>query len=291
MTSDDTAEKASLMSTEDQELFDSAVSNEPVQDTPVEPVAAQPEPAAQARDDQGRFATSEPNDGAGQPAAQPSGEADHREPPPHRFREVSERARAAEARNAELERLLSQLSQPRQPEAPKPEQPAVDMWTDPDAWADQRVRSTVDPVMQQMHSVLMHNAELIASSVLGTDKVAAAKQWFSEAQSTGQITPEEARRINASPNPFEAAVKAQQRHQAISTVGDDLEAYNQKIIADYLAKQGGQPNAAPAQAGSGTIVKLPPSLNRSTSAASSNGAGAEDTSDSALFQQTTSRRR
>lgn len=279
------------MSTEDQELFNSAVSNEPVPDTPAEPLAAQPEPVAQTRDEHGRFAASETNDGAEQPAAQPTGEPDHREPPPHRFREVSERARAAEARNAELERLLSQLSQPRQPEAPKPEQPTVDMWTDPDAWADQRVRSTVDPVMQQMHSVLMHNAELIASSVLGADKVAAAKEWFKDATRNGSLTPEEASRINSSPNPFEAGVKAHQRHMAMSTVGDDIEAYNQKIIADYLTKQGGQPNAAPAQAAPGTIVRMPSSLNRSTSAASSNGAGAEDVSDGALFQQTTSRRR
>lgn len=284
------------MEPDDQELFNSAVSNEPVPATPAEPVAPQSEPAAQARDDQGRFAPSETNDGTGQPAAQPSGEAEHKEPPPHRFREVSERARAAEARSAELERLLSQLSQNKQPEAPKPEQPAPDVWEDPDAWADRHLKTSLDPISQQVGTLAETWSRRFAEREHGVEKVQAAYQALDAAINSGKLDGAKVKAdLAKSMDPYGDILGwhgRQAAETALSSVGNDIEAYNQKIISDYLAsqQQAGQSNAAPAQPNGGTIVKLPPNLNRMTSAASDNGA-VQDVDGMELFNSTISQRR
>lgn len=279
----------------DQELFDAVLEGKEPETAATAPEVGQPaEPTAEAtqpRDDSGRFAAKE------EPQPEAPAEAGKPEPaiPPHRLREEAEARRRLEADNAELRAQMKMLMErmPVQQAQPKPEQPVPDIFEAPDQWADHRIRSTVDPVMQQMHSVLMHNAELIASSVLGADKVAAAKEWFSQAQSNGQLTREDASRINASPNPFEAAVKAHQRHVAMSAVGDDISAYNQKVIADYLAaqKQAAQPAAQP-QGQDSTIVRMPkpPSnLNRVTSAAPSAPGTEPPVGDMELFEQLTAR--
>lgn len=281
------------MSTDDQALFDAVLEGKEPETVAAAPEVAQPaEQAAEAtqpRDDSGRFAAKD------EPQPEAPAEAGRPEPaiPPGRLREEAEARRRAEAEASELRAQMKMLMErmPVPQAQPKPEQPVPDIFEAPDQWADHRIRSTVDPVMQQMHSVLMHNAELIASSVLGADKVAAAKEWFKEAQSKGYLTPEEASRINASPNPFEAGVKAHQRYQAMSTVGDDINAYNQKVISDYLAsqKQAGQTAAAQPQGNGSTIVKLPSNLNRITSAASSAPGNEAPVGDHELFEQLTAR--
>lgn len=277
---------------EDQALFDAVLEGKEPETVAVAQEAEQAAEATQPRDDSGRFAAKDEP----QPEA-PAAEADKPEPaiPPGRLREEAEARRRAEAEASELRAQMKMLMErmPVPQVQPKPEQPVPDIFEAPDQWADHRIRSTVDPVMQQMHSVLMHNAELIASSVLGADKVAAAKEWFSQAQTNGQLSREDAARINASPNPFEAAVKAHKRHVAMAAVGEDIEAYNQKIIAEHLAaqKQAGQPDAQPQGQGS-TIVRMPkpPSnLTRITSAASSAPEAEPPVGDMELFEQLTAR--
>jgi hypothetical protein len=73
----------------------------------------------------------------------------------------------------------------------------------------------------------------------------------------------------------------------------DPEAFKQQIISEYLASQGQgqvQPQTAAAAQATGTVIKLPPNLNRMTSA-SSDASGSADVSDQELFHATTSRRR
>lgn len=276
---------------EDQALFDAVLEGKEPETVAVAQEAEQPAEqaadATQPRDDSGRFSAKE------EPQPEAPAEAGKPEPaiPPGRLREEAEARRRAEAEASELRAQMKMLMErmPVPQAQPKPEQPVPDIFEAPDQWADHRIRSTVDPVMQQMHSVLMHNAELIASSVLGADKVAAAKEWFSQAQSNGQLTREDASRINASPNPFEAAVKAHQRHVAMSAVGDDIEAYNQRIIAEHLAKMQPAQPAAAARTAPGTIVKLPSNLNRITSAAPSAPGAEPPVGDQELFEQLTAR--
>lgn len=280
----------------DQEVFDAVLAGrEPEQAAVTPEVEPQTEPtveATQPRDESGRFAAA-----AEEPKTEePAPEAGKPEPaiPPGRLREEAEARRRAEAEASELRAQMKMLMErmPVPQGQPKPEQPVPDIYEAPDQWADHRIRSTVDPVMQQMHSVLMHNAELVASSILGADKVAAAKEWFAEATRTGALSVEEAGRINSSPNPFEAGVKAHQRHLAMSAVGEDINAYNQKIIAEYVASQ--NKAATPAQAqpqGGGTIVKLPSNLTRVTSAAPSAPGSEPPVGDGELFEQLTSHRR
>lgn len=274
----------------DQELFDAALSNEPTQEIPAEPaVQSEAQPAAVARDEHGRFAPNSAAVEGEQQATQPqAGQPAKPDPaiPPARLREEAEARRRAETRVAELERLLMQPAQ-RQPEPAQPA-PAPDIWENPDAWADHRVRSTVDPVMQQMQTVLMHNARLVANSIHGQDKISAAEQAFNEAAKQGALDPSEYQRVQNDPNPFDAAVRWHERHSLLSEIGNDPKAYEQRIIERYLASQN-QPQAGAPQGGS--VVRLPPSLNRATSAASNNAAGNGDVSDAALFAQTTSARR
>lgn len=277
------------MSTSDQELFDAAISGaEPPAPAPAEPVETTAE-VTQPRDDAGRFAAKDEE----QPAPVEPPEQTERPGfvPSHRLKEEADRARRVESENAELRKLLLQMNQPRQPETVKPEQPVPDIFEAPDQWADHRIKATVDPVMQQMRTVLMHNAKLVASSIHGADKITAAEAAFNEAAQRGAVDPADYQRVQNDPNPFDAAVRWYERQSLLSEIGADPQAYRQKIIADYLASQGGgQPNTAPAQAAGGTVVKLPPSVNRMTSAASDRGP-AQDVGDMELFNATTSRRR
>jgi hypothetical protein len=292
--SDDTAKGSKPMGEPtDQELFESAIANEPVQEVSAEP-AVQPEAAPEvARDEQGRFAPREAaEDKAEEPAAATEPEKQDGRVPSGLLREEKENRRRLEAELAELRgqmKAFQQFQQPR-PAEPAP-QPPVDVWSDPDAWAEQRVKSTVDPVMQQMRTVLMHNAKLVASSIHGADKIGVAEQAFNEAAQRGAIDPVEYQRVQNDPNPFDAAVRWHERQTLLSEIGDDRQAYERKIIEKYLASQNQQPAPAAQPQAPGSVVRLPPSLNRATSAASPNGAGADAVSDAALFNSITARRR
>jgi hypothetical protein len=285
------------MDPDDQELFNSAVSNEPAEATPPEPVvpSTAPEPAAQARDESGRFAASETNDSAeAAPAEQPG----KPEPaiPPARLREEAEARRRAEADNAELRSQLRMLMErvpaPQAQPAAEPVDPVTALFENPDQWVGQHL-GTVQNEVQQTREFYSRR---FAEQQHGADKVQAAYQALDTAINSGKIDGAQVKATLAkSMDPYGDIMAwhgRQAAETALSSVGNDLEAYNQKIIADYLAsqQQAGQSNTAPAQAGSGTIVKLPPNLNRMTSAASDNGA-TQDIDGQELFNSTISQRR
>lgn len=286
------------MSTDDQALFDATLEGkEPETAAVASGVEQTAQPTAeptQARDESGRFAAKDETQ-----SEEPALEAAKPEPsiPPGRLREEAEARRRAEAEASELRAQMKMLMErmPVPQDQPKPEQTVPDIFEAPDQWADHRIRSTVDPVMQQMHSVLMHNAKLVASSIHGADKINAAEQAFNEAVKRGDIDPVEHSRIQNNPNPFDAAVKWHERQSLLSEIGTDRSAFEQKIIERFLsdpanrAKVMQQAAPAPAQAGS-TIVKLPSSLSRVTSAAPSAPGAEPPVADGELFEQLTGRR-
>jgi len=271
----------------EQDLFDGATSNEPMQESPVE---ATPEPETKpaiARDEAGRFAERQIEDEgqAGDPA---TAGTEPKEPPPHRFREVSERARAAEARAAELERLLIQATQARQPEAKAEPAPKPEFWENPDDW----VGNQLNPVKTEVQQTREFFSRKLAEQAHGAEKVDTAYKALDEAIRSGQMDRNAVlAHLQRSMDPFGDIMKWHGEHSIRSEIGNDPEAYKQKIIAEYQAsQQAGQSTTASRQAASGTVVKLPPNLNRMTSAAST-AAGGDQESDQELFQATTSRRR
>jgi hypothetical protein len=274
----------------DEALFDSAMNDAPAQEAPAAVVEQQPEEPAVARDDKGRFAAKQAEEQeALQQQAQPGGE--RKEPPEFRFREVSEakrqaeeRASAMEAQNRALMAMLQQFQpQQREPEAPK----APEIWDNPDEWGSHKFKEIVTPELQQLRQMIDGNSRLIAAQLHTPDAVEAAAAAFKQAVEAKTLHPAEFQQVMGSANRYDAAVKWHAKASVMAEYGSDPEAFKQKIINDYLASQK-QPAQAGQQQPGGSVVRLPPSLNRATSAASDASSDA-DMSDAALFAQATRR--
>ncbi|MGX7706318.1 hypothetical protein [Methylobacterium sp. Gmos1] len=275
-----------------------------------EPMTAEAIPAPQ-EEVQTAAEPSAPAEQAQSPQAPPAAPQSEGMVPSWRLRERSEELeRMAQARAA-AERELNELRRWRQEQEQQARQRAEEEaarnaefnWEDPRTTIDQRarmlagqeVRQHVDPVRQQLeafqqaqHQALIYNARLVATSVLGADKVAAAEKAFNEASQAGLIDPIEHRRINSSPNPFEAAVKWHERTRTLEQIGSGgLEGYQQKLREEWLkdpaflqqAFEAHRQMATPVQTGvpggrasSPSNVTRMPSLNRATAAADDGGA-------------------
>lgn len=187
---------------------------------------------------------------------------------------VRERAQAAERERDDLRRQLAAAQKPAEKR---------DFWADPDAavaeQAQQIARQTTDPIMQS----LMFNSRLVAQQVHGAELATAAEKAFNDAVDSGEMDRATSERINNSPNPFHAAVEWYRQQQVLKTVGNDLSAYEQKLLdeklkdPEFLAKAVAAHQAAQAQsrqpngqfgAKPTNVSRLPPSLNRATGAAS-----------------------
>lgn len=293
------------MEINDKELFAAAMSDE----APAEPVtdnAQQPDTdASQPRDESGRFAPksqgeapSEPVETAAQPSAEQGGNVGV---PPGRLREESEARRRAEAEKEELRAQLARMEQqiaamsrqPVQPQPPQQPQQVPDWYTDPDAATDHRV----NPRFQQIEQMLDYNARLAATGIYSREAIDSAVEAVLTAKQTNRLDPLEEARIANAPNRYEAAVQWHKRQQVLSEVGEDPQAYRQKVLdaalddPSFLAKaierarqSGGQP-----QSGAAPVVQLPPSLNTRTAASPTHPDDATDASDAAIWKAATRR--
>jgi len=271
---------------DDAALFESVVSGDASVETQVsEPVAETP-PAAQPRDESGKFASPETAEAA-------ETQSQEREPaiPPHRLREEAEARRAEKERADRLEQMLSQVLQQRPPTQQAPQQPQEppDIFTDPEAWFKHKRDQEIAPVLQQIQAARLDDARAVASVVHGDETVKAAEQAFNELAKRGAVDPAEYQRIQSSPNPYRAAVEWHKRQSFLSEVGSDPSAYRERIKAEILAElNAGQQTQQQTPV---NVVKIPSSLNRATSAAPANQGGGQVLSDAALFNSVTSRRR
>lgn len=275
----------------DQELFDSAIANEPAQDLPVEP-SAQSEAAPDTnRDDKGRFA---PREAAEARAEEPAPSAEQPEKqggrvPSGLLREEKENRRRLEAELAELRGQMKAFQQFQQPKPTVQPQldPIESLLADPDNWAKQQL----NPVSEELRQTREFYSRKDAIREHGAEKVDEAYRALDAAINSGAVNRDAVlAELNRSMDPFGDIMNWYGRHKILS----DPEAYERQIIEKFLASQNQQPaTAAQTQQPAGsTIVRLPQSLNRATSAASSNaGGGGDDVSDAALFASTTSRRR
>lgn len=281
----------------DQELFNAAISDEPIAEVAAEPT---PEPQAEAtdgtaRDDKGRFAPKEPKAepvaDASQAAQQPDNAA---HVPSWRLREVNEAREAAERRALASENryqaMERQLAEMRQQAQPKPE--PVDFYADPDAALKQRL----DPVEQRMQE-MQQNFNLRASKVeavstYGREAVVDMEKSLGEAMNSGHPGLSMLRaQMRESDDPVGVAMQWHQREKLLKETGGDLSAYKSRTLEDalkdpaFLAKalDAARSQASGQAPGTRTnLVQLPPSLNRAASSGSPHDQ-AGDLSDSSLY--------
>lgn len=273
----------------DQELFDAISSGTTAQDTPAavaEPSEAQP---AVARDDGGRFAARQADEAQPEPTQAEQPAKPEPSVPPGRLREEAEARRNAERERDEMRAQLRLLMDMQKPQAqPAEAKPAPEIWDNPDQWVDDRLGSVKTEVQQTRE----YFSRLLAEQAHGADKVTEAYQALDAAIRNGAVDGNAVKaQLAKSMNPYGDIMGWHAKHSIMSEIGNDPKAYEQKIIERYLASQQPQTAPAAAQAAPGaTIVKLPPNLNRMTSA-SSDASGSNDVSDQELFHATTSRRR
>jgi len=282
------SETTSTVPMDDKALFESAMSDAaPAAETPV--AEAAPE-AEQPKDDNrdpatGRFI---PKEGQVEQATeavaeQPKTEAPAQNAdviPPWRLREEAEARRSAESRASQLEHQLRQLSG-RLQQLEKPAEP-IDPYVDPEKFRDAGVRQAIDPVTKQLSETREHYSRMFAEIKHGEQTVKDAYAWLQQATNTGdpKAGPVLQRAMN-SIDPFGEIITAFKRDKAISTVGDDPNAWFEKELErrkadpEFTAKH----LAPAAQNGATNIVKLPPSLNRQPGTAGNASPGTFDDKD------------
>lgn len=284
-----TTETIDLDSTE---LFNNAMSDEPIQETTPEPEVVTEQP----RGPDGKFAAkveAEPE----QPIQSDPGK-DEANVPSWRLREISEERRQAQAerdtaRNeaAQFRQQMEQLQRQLTQNTPKPE--PVDFYADQDAWAQQKL-SPIEQRMSQMQLSFNLRASRAENLFLhGKEVVEAAEAAVGEAMNSGDPDiPALRAKLLATDNPVGETIKWYQSRSMLKETGGDLNAYREKALEaalndpTFLAKA---MDRARAQANGQTQapnIKLPPSLNRTASAASPHEE-AGDMSDASLFAHAT----
>jgi hypothetical protein len=267
---------------DNEELFNSAISDEPIEPVTAEPVI---EPEAQPRDDHGRFAQKEPETVAAKPEPQGKDEA---HVPSWRLREVREEAdrRIAEA-EARWQRQIEQLQRQNQP---KPEPAKVpDVFEDPNGFLQHGVSQAIDPIKSEVQQTREYFSRMMAEEKHGPEKVQAAYDWIKQGMDRGDPEAVTAyQRAMRSMHPYGELIKAHQQQSVYQQIGSDPNAWFEKELEKRLS----DPQFAAAQLQkiqnsvrdpqAQGIVKLPPSVGRiASSKAASEDAG--DMSDASLF--------
>lgn len=280
------SETTTTVPMDDKALFESAVAPEPAAEPPAV-AEAQPEQvdAGPARDEQGRFAPKETTE---QAPAQAVAEQPQQAAPPQsdaipswRLKEEAEARRSAESRASQLERQLHQLSG-RLQQLEKPAEP-IDPYVDPEKFRDAGVRQALDPVNKQLSETREHYSRMFAEMKHGEQAVKDAYTWLQQATNSGDPKAGSVlQRAMTSIDPFGEIVTAFKRDKAISTVGDDPNAWFEKELErrkadpEFAAKHFTQQQQ---QNGAANIVKLPPSLNRQPGSAGNPSPGTFDDKD------------
>jgi hypothetical protein len=223
------------------------------------------------------------------PPTPPAPEPQEAAIPSWRLREEAEARRLAETRASALEARLNEINAHLRQAQQKP-----DFFKDPDAATQAVVAQTLLPFVEEQRRVAeenrriaMYNGKMVAESVHGADKVAAAEQAFLNARAAQTLDPADYERVVQSPNRYDAAVQWHKRQTVFASVGEDPAAWFEQQLETRMADPKFQAqllekvraNAATRPA----VTKLPPSLSKATAAASNADGSAGDMSDASLF--------
>lgn len=262
----------------DADLFRSAVDSQPAEQA-AEPAPVEPKPPV----------PEEPKPAPQEPSSVPPLAAEAI--PSWRLREEAEARRVAEERARLLESRLGQIQAHLQQQQ-KPQS----FFDDPTKATEQLLVQYLQPYAEENRKVQMHNNKLLAGALHGSDKVEAAETAFLEARANETLDPVDYESVVQSPNRYDAVVRWHKKRSTLAAVGDDPAAWFEKQLeksmadpkfqAKMLEKIQGSAAARPGE------TRLPPTLSRSTSVASTNGLGRQpgDGSESALWSFATSPR-
>ncbi len=253
---------------------DAVTKEEPVaervtEEAPTETAEAKSE---RVRDEKGRFAAKQQDD----PVIDPQPEAVASEPEPEKVKEdhrvplaellnTRERAQKAEQEREMLRQHLFQMqSQLQALQAPKEE--PIDMFAEPQKW-----EQTIEQRIAAKHREMEGNFSLRLAAYKHGD--AFHEAWQDMVNRTQMGDDSVRQQVMQSPDPGETLVQLYKRERVVKEVGDDPNTYIQKkleealndpeFLAKALEKAKGVASVQPTQQ-----VKLPPSLNKATAAAS-----------------------
>jgi len=263
----------------DNELFEGAVSDEPIEELVIE------EQPAQARDEAGRFAgREEPQEEiVAEQVEKPAVDDDAPQVPSWRVREIREerdalRRQLEEARNNRpAEQPRPQVAQPAKVEKPDP-------LLDPDGYEQYLERRFEERLLNDRRETSLQNASRTY------------KDEFQEAYTAAQkaIDPALRARMQESSDPGETLIQWHRENKTRAEVGNDLNAYKQRLRdealkdPDFLAKAIEAARATPQTQNNGRPkVELPPSLNGLSRSNAALRAAPDDVSDEQLFSQLT----
>lgn len=269
---------------EDKELFDSALTDEPIKVAAEEPVT-EPVNDGQPRDEHGRFT---PKESEPVVAAQPEPQGkDEAHVPSWRLREVREEAdrRIAEA-ESRWQRQFEQLQRQNQPR-PEPAT-APDIFENPTGAIEYGVQRAVDPIKSEVQQTREYFSRMMAEDKHGADKVQAAFDWVKQGLDRGEPEAIAAhQRAMRSMHPYGELIKAHQQQSVYQQIGSDPNAWfnktfeerlsDPKFAAEVMQKIQGSVRGQPQ-----SITRLPPSIGK-VAAAQSASEDAGDMSDASLF--------
>jgi hypothetical protein len=273
---------------DDEDLYDAAIEPDPKPEAEVK--------EDRARDERGRYAAKEdvteevatPPVAEAQPELPKEEKADHRIPLTELLNEREKRqseSRRAQQLQQELETLRQQLQPPKQ------QQPIPDQFANPDQY-NEYWQSQVNQLRQENEAQLRQfKAETSLEKAHEKYGDVFEKAYESLMQTAEQGNRGPAQAVANSNNPGKALVDWYQTQQVIAQVGTDPAAYRAKVTEELLSdpqflakaieKARGVASTAPTQ------IKLPPSLNKATSAARSDDTS--DMSDRALYHHSIGR--
>lgn len=224
-----------------------------------------------------------------QPVAQQPQEDAHRVP----LRELLDERDKRQALQRQIEELRRQV-QPK--EAPK----APEFWEQPEGNIDHRVQQAVQPLVQELIMQREQTSRALAAMKHGEDKVNEAfEDMKARIQAGDQSAQFDYQRVMAQPNQYDALVQLHQQRKALSEIGNDPNAYREKLLAEALNDQAFLAKAleaAKAKASSNPSVvsftapksKGLPSISN-VGAAGSVGGNTADISDDDMFDKWASR--
>ena len=293
-----------MMEGDDAALFESVVganAREDIAEQQPEP-DEKPETEAvtqeRARDEKGRFAAAENGDEKPEEKTDAPAVAEERPGfvPSSRHREEADARRAAEARLAQIEaqnRILMEMVQRNQPAQQAPHQqtsvdPLDSLLNDPNAYLGKQL----EPIREETARLREFYSQREAVREHGQEKVVEAYQALDAAINSGAMNRDAVMSsLRQSMDPYGDIVKWHAQHSIVSDPAAYEARIREKIKADILAEmqaQQQQPNAQ--QQPPANVVKIPPSLNRATSAASNTQGVAKPMNDRELFNTVTARR-
>lgn len=263
----------------EEEKIEAVTLDELLTDEPVEKVEAEApkqeteaEAAERVRDEKGRFVAKESPQEETPAVESPKEEKPELHIPSWRLkeeadarREAIERASRAEQEAQAFRQQLWQLQQQLQAQQqPKPE--PVDIFADPDGYKH-HVAQTMDQRLKAMEG----NFSLRLAAYKHGDTFHEA---WSDMMNRTQMGDDSLRQqVLQSPDPGETLVQLYQREKVYSEVGNDPNAYREKLKAELLKDQTFLAEALNAARGVASAqptqkINLPPSLNKATAAIS-----------------------